>query len=266
MGNYFGKYIVEDINDVKKLLGWIKDEFDHRDQWASFTVPIKPEYDLRDDFDLPAIYNQGTLGSCTGNGIAFCYQFEEMKQHNNNEFKPSRLFIYYNERVMEGTVDQDSGAQIRDGIKSINTEGVCDEKNWPYDITKFTDKPTKECYDQGIECHSVKYERVEQSLDQLKGCIESGYPVVFGFTVFESFMSKSVAYSGVMPMPKKGEQILGGHCVVLVGFDDQCETFTVRNSWGESWGDNGYFTMPYDFVRNSHMCSDFWNIETVSVD
>jgi C1A family cysteine protease len=214
--------------------------------------------DLRSN--CPEVYDQGHLGSCTANAIGFCYHYDELKQKESTPFTPSRLFIYYNERNMEGHVDTDSGAEIHDGIHVINTIGVCDENDWVYDIAKFTEKPSQECYSIAEKHRTVDYRAVEQSIEQLKAALIQGFPVVFGFTVYESFESDDVAKTGLMPMPKDGEKILGGHAVAVVGFDDSKKLFTIRNSWGSGWGDKGYFYMPYEFITNPDMASDFWTV------
>lgn len=211
----------------------------------------------------PSIYNQGKLGSCTANAIAFLFHFCELKQNTMSLFMPSRLFIYYNERNMEGTVNKDSGAEIHDGIHSIHNLGVCDEKDWPYDIKQFTQKPDEKCYDWAIHHVADKFHAIEHDIEQLKLCLFHGYPVSFGFNVYSSFETKQVAETGIMKMPSSGEKILGGHAVALVGYDDDKECFIVRNSWGESWGDNGYFYMPYKFIENKDYTSDFWIVTHV---
>ena len=179
-------------------------------------------------------------------------------------FTPSRLFIYYNERDMEGTVSTDSGAEIRDGMKSINSVGVCREVDWPYDISKFTEKPPESCYKEAEGLKSKKYVRANTDLDHLKGYLQSGFPVIFGFVVFESFESDEVAKTGKMPMPQSDETRLGGHAVLMCGYDDKQNCFIVRNSWGDEWGDNGYFYMPYEFVSTPGYCDDFWVLYSIT--
>jgi C1A family cysteine protease len=183
---------------------------------------------------------------------------------NQNSFVPSRLFIYYCERVMEGSVDQDAGAEIRDGIKAVATTGAPPETDWPYDISKFTDKPPQKAYDDAKQDLVTSYLSVPQDLDSLRGCLAEGYPIVFGFTVYESFEGDAVASTGVVPMPGVSEQVLGGHCVVAVGYDDDKQQFIVRNSWGTGWGDQGYCYMPYKYLSDQNLASDFWTIRSVS--
>ena len=244
--------------------GWIPDLPDQRDHVYAAPVAVlgqlPPRADLR--AECPPVYDQGQLGSCTANAIAGAVEFDRLKQ-KLPDFAPSRLFIYYNERVIEGTVHSDSGAQIRDGIKSVAKQGVCPESEWPYDISKFTEKPPASAYKDGLLDRAVSYQRLPQNLDQMKGCLASGYPLVFRFTVYDSFESDEVAHTGQAPMPAPGEQQIGGHAVMAVGYDDSERRFTVRNSWGPGWGMGGYFTLPYTYLAQPSLTSDFWTIRLV---
>ena len=156
---------------------------------------------------------------------------------------------------MEGTVSSDAGAVIRDGIKVVNSEGVCPETLWPYDIGMFTVKPPRRCYVAALTDKAVQYEAI-QTLGDLKDAIASNLAVVFGFTVYQEFESPAVAQSGVLPIPKRGEKPVGGHAVVAVGYSDSKNQVIVRNSWGASWGDHGYFYMPYQYMTGSRASSD----------
>jgi C1A family cysteine protease len=228
---------------------------------------LPPRLDLRKK--CPPIYDQGQLGSCTGNAIAAAVQFSRRKQAKKPDFVPSRLFIYYNERKIEGTVSQDSGAQIRDGIKSVATQGVCPEPSWPYDPRPYppnpvlTVEPSASCYTEALKYKVIAYQRIVRALTQMKGCLASGNPFVFGFTVYESFESARVAKTGVVPMPGPSEPVIGGHAVVAVGYDDSNRQFIVRNSWGTTWGLKGYFKMPYAYLLDGGLADDFWTISGV---
>jgi C1A family cysteine protease len=246
--------------------GWVPDIPDHRD--FLFAAPITNLAALPADVNLrpncpKEVYDQGQLGSCTANAIAAALEFDQLKQ-KEKAFTPSRLFIYYNERAMEGTIGTDSGAQIRDGIKSVGNIGACPETDWAYDITKFTEKPPAPAFKDAPLGKAVQYQRVPQVLRQLKGCLASGYPFVFGFTVYESFESDEVAKTGEVPMPAANEKSLGGHAVLGVGYDDKTQRFTVRNSWGPGWGLGGYFTMPYAYLTDSNLADDIWTVRLVA--
>lgn len=247
-----------------KKYGWRPDTPDHRDLMYSgpehLVAKSPPKVDLRPQ--CTPVYDQGQLGSCTGNAIGAAYAFVVMLVLKV-VFMPSRLFIYYNERVMEGTVSQDAGAEIRDGIKAIAALGVCPEKTWPYVVSKFARKPTKAAFASGLKHQALKYMRVSQTLAQMKACLAEGFPIVLGFSVYESFESDEVARTGVVPMPSKAERMLGGHAVLVVGYDDATGTFLVRNSWGDKWGQAGYFTVPYAYFTNPGLCDDLWTIRMV---
>jgi C1A family cysteine protease len=245
--------------------GWVHDLPDHRD--LLYSAPnatiqaLPPAVNLTSQ--CPPVYDQGQLGSCTANAIAGAIQFTEMKENLAIQGTPSRLFIYYNERAIEGTVSSDSGAQIRDGVKSVASQGACLETLWPYDPAQFAVKPPQNCYTAALQTVVKSYQRLTQSLSQLQGCLASGYPFVFGFTVYESFESQAVASTGVVPMPAAKESSIGGHAVMAVGYDNPSQRFIVRNSWAATWGQAGYFTIPYAYVTSASLASDFWTIRLV---
>lgn len=255
--------------DPNHHYGWVPDLPDARDHLYAAPMAVmavlKPKVDLSGGF--PPAYDQGQLGSCTGNAIAGAIQFARAAANPKQgpDFIPSRLFIYYDERVIEHTVKSDSGAQIRDGIKAVAKQGVCPEATWPYVITKFVDKPPPAAYTEAAKYKVISYSRLVQILTQLKGCLSAGNPFVFGFTVYDSFDTDAVAKSGVVPMPDTSkEKVLGGHAVVAVGYDDATQRFLVRNSWGTSWGQNGYFTMPYAYLTDNNLSDDIWTIRMVA--
>jgi len=254
------------VRTVRKL-GWKPDLPDFRDRVLS--LPAEKTANLPSSVDLRKseafafeIYDQGSLGSCTANAIGAAFQYDQRKEGLVDSM-PSRLFIYYNERAMEGSVDYDAGAYIRDGVKSVNKLGVCAESLWPYDESKFTAKPSDECYTEAAKNLCTEYARVTQTLDEMKACLSEGFPFVFGFTVFYSFFDQSVAETGMMSMPLENDPIAGGHAVLAVGYDDEKGCFIVRNSWGEGWGDQGFFYMPYAYIADPSLASDFWMMRTV---
>lgn len=252
---------------------WVRDPVDTRDhiyQLAPLTLPAR--VDLR-QYCSP-IEDQGQLGSCTGNAIAG--QIELIDRKNNKNLDVSRLFIYYEERVLEGTVRWDAGAYIRDGIKVAYTKGAPLESLWPYNQSKWSTKPTTAAYTDALKRKVTGYQRCS-NFAAVKNAVAAGNPVTIGFDVYESFeyawgdIPHGQAGSGMMPYPDTTtEQLLGGHAVCIVGYDDSLPVagkangrFIVRNSWGTSWGDNGYFYMPYDVIKNTGMSSDFWLISAV---
>jgi len=204
------------------------------------------------------VEDQGELGSCTANALAGAIEFLQRK--NGVTFEDmSRLFIYYNERVVINSVNTDSGAMLRDGIKTLAKQGVCDEGLWPYEVKRFSVKPPAKCYRDALNHQVTEYRRI-LSLREMKTCLAEGLPFVFGFMVYESFETLEVARTGVVSMPGKKETALGGHAVMAVGYDDSASRFLVRNSWGVGWGMKGYFTMPYQYLESRDLSDDFWAI------
>lgn len=250
------------MESVVRRYGWKPDPLDFRDKYH---VPRKPKamppvFSLRSH--CPPVYEQGSLGSCTANAIGSAFQFEQMLQTRKG-FMPSRLFIYYNEREMEGTINEDAGAIIRDGMKSMVKQGVCPESEWEYSIRRFAKKPPAACYQHALDHQLLVYKRVNQTLDDMKACLLEGHPFVFGFSVYESFESAAVSKHGLMPMPEITEKLNGGHAVKTVGYSDDIRCLEVKNSWGDDWGDHGYFWMPYDCAVHPDLCSDFWTMRLV---
>lgn len=253
-------------NRKVKRYGWVPDLPDHRD--VLYAAPAKAILNLPAQVDLRSkcpseVYDQGQLGSCTANAIAGAIEFDLLQSNPKTAFTPSRLFIYYNERVIEGTVDSDSGAQLRDGIKTVAKQGGPPETLWPYDISKFEDKPSANVYKVAAKTKIILYHSLLQNLNQMKGCLVEGYPFVYGFTAYESFESPAVAKTGIVPMPSSSESVVGGHAVLAVGYDDNERRFIVRNSWGPGWGMKGYFTVPYSYLTDPNLANDFWTIRMV---
>ena len=250
-------------NKVIAWYGWTPDLPDQRDKlYSAIAAPPKrlpSSVDLRPG--CSGVENQGQLGSCTANALAGNLEFLEIKA-SKPPVDLSRLFIYYNERSIEGTTAQDSGAMLRDGIKALAKQGVCAEASWPYVISKFAVKPPVPCYKAGLQHEITSYHRI-LTLKEMRMCLAEGYPFVFGFTVYESFESPAVAKSGVLDMPKPNEKTLGGHAVLAVGYDDSAQRFLIRNSWGTDWGMQGYFTIPYGYLDNRNLADDFWTIRVM---
>lgn len=256
MGNYGGL-------STGERFGWMHDLPDFRDhQYAKVShTKLPPTVRLDEDPSMPAPYDQLQLGSCTANAIAGAVEFD-LRRQQLADFMPSRLFIYWNERNMEGSVNSDAGAYIRDGIKSVAKLGVCSETDWQYDIGAFAQRPPDTAYQQALQTRATSYARVPRK--SLQRCLADGNPWTIGIAVYSSF--EQIGSDGMMPMPTPGEQMLGGHAPLGVGYAtiNGKLYYRVRNSWGTSWGDHGYLWMPAEYTQNSGLSSDFWAIKTVS--
>lgn len=228
--------------------------------FASSMKRLPVSVDLRKS--MPPVYNQHNLGSCTANALAAAFEYNMICKReveggtiDHEPFTPSRLFIYYNEREIDGTINIDAGAAIEDGVLSLKKQGVCKESDWPYVESKFADKPPADLYEFAQTARVVSYRKLLQNLRQLKEALSLGYPICFGMQIFKSF---ETSQRGFVSLPSLGEECLGGHAVCIVGYDDTFRHFIVRNSWGVHWGDEGHFYLPYDYVLNVNLCSDFW--------
>lgn len=245
-------------------LGWRPDLPDHRDLIFEIDETTPPLASVDLEAEMPPVYDQGQLGSCTANGTAAVLDYARHKA-GLPFMSPSRLFIYYGERVIEGTVSSDSGAEIRDGIKVLASEGAPPESEWPYVISKFARKPPAKAYKDAVKHEALVYKRVPQTQQAIESVLSQGIPIVFGFTVYESFESAEVARTGVVPMPARGESVLGGHCVDMIGYNstDFPGRPKMRNSWGSGWAVRGHFSLSWQYLLSSHLCSDLWAISSV---
>lgn len=244
----------------KHHYGYIPDLRDKKD--IRYSIPegqvLPTLVDLRSQ-DSP-IEDQGQLGSCTSFATGAAIRFARRKQ-GLSDFVTSHLFLYYNSRKIKS---EDTGATIRDAIKAASKQGDCPETEWPYNIEVFASRPPKRAYDDALKDRAISYLRVNQTVTQMKSCLASGYPIVVGFTVYDSFESNEVAQTGIVPMPSQNESVLGGHAVLVVGYRESDQMFIVRNSWSAQWGDKGYFYMPYEYLADYDLASDFWTVRTIS--
>jgi C1A family cysteine protease len=227
------------------------------------SINIGSSASLRSSF--PAVYDQGEEGSCTGNGWCGFREYWQIVK-NVTPFVPlSRQFIYYWERAMEGNINVDSGASISDGGMVLNKQGVCPELDDPYTPQDFAICPNQKAINDALAYRISAYYRVND-LNGVKLALTQGLPVVIGVDVYESFQSSSAAQTGVIPMPDtNNEQLLGGHCIVICGYQDTSNGIlgigkqgfiTFRNSWSDQWGDKGYGTMEYPVFKK--IVNDMW--------
>lgn len=247
---------------MERKYGWRPDKPDFRDHvvslpWKSKEALLKG-VDLRETGKLPPVYDQGNTSSCTANAIGAAIEYGRLWQSKPG-FIPSRLFIYYNEREMEGTVNfPDAGAEIRSGIKSVANQGVLSEDVWPFDVDKVTVKPPETAYQEATKNIIKQYCRVPIALHNIQNVLAHRIPVVFGMSIYTSFESNAVAQSGIVTMPSNTESMVGGHAMLIVGYNET--HFIVRNSWGSGWGEGGYCYIPIEYITNTSLADDFWAI------
>jgi C1A family cysteine protease len=243
-------------------LGRLADLADIRDHPLMIAAPasLPSSADLRPQ--MPPVGDQGQIGSCTAWASTAAFRYELARQ-KLADFEPSELAQYYWTRSLEGTTKSDAGATIRDAVKTLATVGACPENLWPYDTAKFAKAPPAAAKKAAKKNLVVEYQAVPQTADAIRGALAAGYAVVIGISVYASFESDAVAHTGMVPMPGKHEQMLGGHALCLAGYDDATARFTTRNSWGTSFGDKGYVYLPYDYVLSPKLGSDYWVVKVV---
>ncbi len=245
--------------------GWKPDEPDRRDRAylpkPSVLRSLPSFVDLR--HDCPGVYDQKSLHSCTANAVAAALEFAQMRQ-GLPRTRPSRLFLYYNARKMEGTAHLDSGAQIRNAIKVAAAQGACSEKTWPYRVPAYGIAPPGSAYHDALHDRALVYARLRRSIDHLQACLAQGHPFVFGMNMYESFESGRVYDTGTAHVPRSHEKHIGGHAVLAVGYSQAHRRFIVRNSWGPDWGRRGYFTLPYDYFLTPDLAKNFWTIRMMA--
>lgn len=251
-----------------RMYGWRMSPYDPRDYHFAAAEHVVTSLPPSVDLSFPAVpapfspaWDQGQIGSCGPNSCSADIVFAALRQQSlSSAPMPSRLFVYYVARMLMGTTSQDSGVDNRSMLKALAQYGWCDESLWPYAIAKLTTKPPQSAFDQATTRKIVQYLAVPQDLDQMRSCLAGGDPFIYGFTVYQSFESDAVAKSGMVPMPRSGEPVLGGHDVLIVGYDDARQAFKFRNSWGPNWGLQGYAWMPYAYATNAKLSGDFWTV------
>lgn len=235
-----------------------RDKFDERDFELELESTIN-SIDLPSKTDLrslcPPVFDQGQEGSCTANaGVA-----ARIMLLNNTSVNLSRAFLYYEERKLENSVTRDSGANLRDCCKALQSYGVCEESYMPYLATSISTAPTPKALQNGLKYKIQSYTRL-QTLNDIKTSLAiNKKPVIIGMLVYSSMESDTVSKTGKLPMPSMIEAQLGGHAVLVVGYIDNLTSTSagsliIRNSWG----DKGYFYMPYEYFDNYTF--DYWVI------
>jgi len=267
--HFYGAIITPEENDPQ-IQGFM-----HHPNHVNYAFPhqqLPSQVDFRDQ--CPPVYNQEQLGSCTANAGAGAVWYILMQKNQETAFDPSRLFLYYNERALmessnnQNQINNDTGSPIYDVVLSLYKTGICPNNMWPYDTSKYAEQPPESCYEAAkktMDVDNIRHSFVPRDLNSIKTVLFQKTPIVFGITVYQSFESLEVDKTGVVPMPepKKGDQVLGGHALMLVGYNDDTQQFIFRNSWGEMWGDKGYGYIPYDYLMSSEYASGRYFIQHI---
>jgi C1A family cysteine protease len=229
------------------------DKVDWRDRYYNFArAELREVVDMRSM--ASAVEQQSDLGSCTAQAIVGAYELLTKRDFPNEYKELSRLFVYYNARKIEGAINEDEGAYIRDAIKAVDYYGICEESIWPYKVENFAIQPSNEAYANGKLRRLKKYYRIA-GLDDILDALNSMYPIVAGIIVYSSFNQITLENS-ILQMPIDTERELGAHAILLVGYDLSRRLILARNSFGPKWGDHGYFWIPFDYVMQD--LTDAW--------
>jgi len=216
---------------------------------------------------LPPIWDQGATSSCAGHAAARCVAYDRAAQSlPGADRTPARLMAYYDGRALRGNQGSDSGAVIGDVFDAISTQGVCFEDGddgWPFDPAKITVKPNDNCYAAALKDRALDRSAVPQDIDQIRACLNAKLPVAFGISVFSGLDSAECARGVPVPMPQPNEPCLGGHAIVAVWYDDPSRYFLINNSWSAGWGIHGSFWLPYAYVADPSLASDFQVIRSM---
>lgn len=246
----------------EKNFGLKRDVYDYRDHVyvPKFRKIFYPLTTNRKNFrHFPFRWDQGDIGSCTGHGGVAGF-VKALMTNGKPLYEPSRLFAYYNART-EDFKHEDSGASIRDLIKGLNKYGVCREDTWPYITLKFAQRPSQEAYHEAENHQILEYYRIYPvTKEAIMDAIHSGYAVIYGQILYESFLSDKVKETGIVPIPKRcWENVVGGHCKCILDYEP-AGCFEL-NSWGKSWGINGGCLVPWKYILNDKLSFDFWVIK-----
>ena len=260
MGNYLS------AAPVVRKYGWRKPEQVASHRLKKLEIPdntiYPPSIDLRGLFNY--VFDQGALGSCVANAASSAMTVVINKSNLANKDIRSRLFLYFNARMIDGNPHADSGTTITAVVYAIENNGACSETEWPYNIGVYTTVPSKSCYASGIPYKPISAHAVEQNLQALKHELSNGNVIMFGILVYNSFELADTTKSGIVKLPNPNEACLGGHALLLVGYNEEEKGFIFRNSWGMGWGDKGYGYIQYEYVLNPAFAGDFWVIDKIN--
>jgi C1A family cysteine protease len=247
---------------TQHFFGWMPSLADHRDIVLSVTHTVNAlPTTTNNRKNVNWCYDQGSESSCTGNAWADLCKYV-WKKDLQKDVNPSRNFIYYNEREIEQDTPLDNGATLRSGAQVLSDTGFCLEETWGYSQGTLYTPPPVGCYTQAASYKIKSYIAVQDNHMARLYCLASGYPFVFGMTVTASFETQNVSETGIVPMPTQEDKVIGGHAIMAVDYDDARQVFVVLNSWGSSWGDNGFFYLPYSYME-SNLTSDYWTLRVV---
>lgn len=236
-------------------------EYDFRDvMYIRGSRPLRPVVDMRDL--ASAVEEQLNVGSCIGNALVGAYEILLKRDEPHLQVDLSRLFVYYNARLLEGTTGVDDGATVRDGMKALRTDGVCTESLWPYDLKLLYKKPSDEAYADGHRRTIKNYYRLT-SVEDMLDALNSNTPVVIGTSTYNGF-NDLTASNPIIHKPCSTDMVSGSHAMCLVGYDLEKKLFLVRNSFGTDWGASGYCWITFEFAAREFFDTWIFDVEVMA--
>lgn len=213
-------------------------------------------YFITDQIVAP-ILDQGTLGSCVANAAHSLFYIL-----SNQQINLSRLHLYYISRAIDGSSStEDTGTYVSTALHSLFKYGLANENLWEYDIDNFSVLSPSVCFNETYTLKNYSYKVVLQNIEDLTNCLSEGNPIIIGMLVYSSFESNDINKTGLIPMPNtKKESLLGGHCLLIIGYDLESKYFKVQNSWGSNWGSSGYCFIPFDYILDPDLTIELFTV------
>jgi C1A family cysteine protease len=250
-----------DIDDIDNL---DKNEIDNH---ATNTELIK--YDLYEKYKdfFPEIVDQGNIESCVPTCISTIYYYLTMKQSNYSNFRISRLYLYYQVRKLYNDINNDNGSTIFDCINILHNDGVIPEFFYPYNHSNLYKNPEIFLEKYAKCCKCLGFESVKRN--QIKNKLLMDYPIICGIKIFKNINDDEIKKTGIIKLyiddnDDNDDNLVGGHCIILVGFDDNTRYFKFINSWGNKWGENGFGYLPYEYISNKYLSDEFYILNKIT--
>jgi len=220
-------------------------------------VPLLKSFYIGDSIQSCPVLDQFDIGSCVANASYVLFYIESKKKIN-----VSRLQLYFCSRAVDNlSLTEDTGVSIRGCMNAVRKYGLCDEKRWSYNTSNFSKLAPSTSFTQTYSLTNFVYTFIPQNLQSIINCLSNGHPIMLGIYVYQSFESDNANKYGVIPMPNVNtEKSLGGHAIVIIGFDSSKKVFKFQNSWGTSWGDKGFGYIPFDYILNSNLAADLVSV------
>ena len=231
---------------MNKVLNVKKSERDERDYILEILVGVNnlnkssSICDYRND--LLEVRDQGSQGTCYAQSAACMKEWQEKKDYGLNEYLSPQFFYnnrnYWNDDKQDGNdINEDNGMTGRDVMRILKDIGICKESEYPYfKIEKASEIPI-EIYNSASKNKISSYARI-YSIDGLKHSLKYNGPCLITVPVFN--------YGNEMWVQNNDEEMMGGHAMTVVGYNDIEKHFIIRNSWGSNWNDKGYCYYKYN--------------------